>query len=378
MASSDPSVLELSAVDDYAWLQLYARALPYRPLRIGGRQRAEFTWYPGSSGAIVQMLGPSEEPIQMNGFWKDRFIGASTETQKAMVYFGATPIYSVTELVSIVDNLRRSGRKFKLSWDKLVRYGHITAFTQTWHTPHDCEWELEFSVSAQEEEAAPVVRASPVNIVAVNYQVQAEAAQLPTENPLVTATNALRAATFAAQQAVQNTVNQITGIASDTASRVLSPFAAARALSSTLSQSLATIAVTSGTITDRAIAEYFAFAGGQDASPIGQQVASYSYINGWRSALNTVKRSNAAFRYETERQMQSELIAAYTAEADTDFRDVSLMFYGTQDSWRDLMLRNNYATSRITAGSTIWVPQRTNIAGESGSAGSAGRPVGGR
>lgn len=375
MANSDPSPLTLYELAGPARLELYFRALPYRPLRIGGRQRAEFTWYPGSAAAVVQMLGPEEEPITMNGFWKDRFIGAITGTQQGQALFNGEPVYSAVELVAIVDSLRRSGKKFRLQWDKLVRFGHITSFVQTWHTPHDCEWELEFSVTAQEEAADAVVKADPVSVVEASYTLQAQAQDLPTENPLVAASNRLRAATFAVQTAINNTVGQVAGTATSLASAVLSPFAAGRALASTLAQSVISVSATGNTISNQAIAEFFAFTGGQNNAPIGQQAAGYSYQNQWRTATNAFRRSSAFLRYETERQMQAELIASFTAEQEMDFRDVSIMFYGTQDGWRDLMLRNGYPTSRLAAGDLVWVPARASIAGEAGSAGDAGRPT---
>lgn len=369
MANSDSSVMEFSEVVGPTILQLFSRALPYRPLRIGGRQRAEFTWYPGSSGAVVQMLGPTEEPITMNGFWKDRFIGVGDGTT-GMAFYNGEPIYAVTSLVDLVDSLRRSGKKFKLSWDKLVRFGHITSFTQTWHTPHDCEWELEFSVSAQEAEAAPFVRGDPTSVQSFSYTFDAAALNIP---PVIASlTDQMKALVYAAQTAISNVSAKIGNTAINLTEQVFSPLAAARALSSTTAQGVASIATATGTITDRAIAEYFAFAGGQNASPIGQQVAAYSYVNDWRAAGKSLTGMCAVTRYETEKQLQSQLIASFVADREMDFRDVSMEFYGTQDSWRELMIRNGYPTSALHPGDLVWVPQRTTVAGDGG-AGSAGR-----
>lgn len=370
------SPLLLTATDQSGSLSLYGRALPYRPLQIGGRQRATFTWYPGSPAAIVQMLGPEEEPIRMNGFWKERFIALGNGLD-ASAYVNSEPVYSVQELVSAVDNMRRMGLKFRLQWDKLIRYGHITEFTQKWHTSNDCEWELEFTVAAQEEQAAPIVRAAPVNLTSLASQLNdlaLDVAAALAVDPTFGVTDQLRALEAATSNLVTTAVNGVTNTANRTMTRVTSPLDGARAASSSLAQAIGSAATVAGRIQDTALSELAAFPGGQNAVPVGAQVAAASYVAEWATTLKRFKTYSAQARYETEKQAQQELRAAFTAQARMDFRDVSTRYYGSPDSWRELMAFNGATTSLIESGQLVWVPQRPDAPAGYGSAGSAGRP----
>ena len=355
-------------------LKLYSRALPYRPLSIGGRQRAQFTWYPGSPAAIVQMLGPEEQPIQMEGYWKDRFISVG-DGVNGIAFYNNAPVYKTTELVAIVDEMRRTGRKYQLSWDQLVRFGHITEFVQTWHTPHDCEWSLEFSVSAQEEQTAVTPIAPQVNTTSfaqtLNQLSQDLAAALSVD-PTFGVLDSFRATQAGLTSLATSASNNATRLAVRTANRLLSPLSGAREMSAAAAQSVASAAIAAGTIQDTAISEFAAFPGGQDNATVGSQVQAYSYMSSWRDATSAIRNYSAESRYSAERQAQSDLVASFTAEARMNYRDVSIRYYGTQDSWRDLMIFNGDTTSEIFPGELIWVPLRTDRAAGYGPVGSAG------
>lgn len=374
MAAPPLSPLVLESLDGQVTLALYSRALPYRPLSIGGRQRAQFTWYPGSPAAIVQMLGPEEQPIQMEGFWKDRFIGVGNGVD-GIAKCNNEPVYAVTELVAFVDAMRRTGRKYKLSWDKLERYGHITEFVQTWHTEHDCEWSLEFTVSSQEAQTQVVLTAEPVNTTSfaqtLNQLAQDLAERLDVD-PTFGVTDSLRAIQAGLSTVATSALDNSTALATNFVNRITSPLSGARALSAAAAQSVASTAIAMGAIQDTALAELAAFPGGQNATPIGSQINAYSYTNEWRNSAKTIRNYAAEARYDAERQAQNELIASFIADARMNYRDVALKYYGTQESWRDLMAFNGATSSAIAPGELIWVPLRTDRPAGYGPAGSAG------
>lgn len=375
--TTEATSLTFAAVNANDTLSLSERALPYRPITIGGRQRAEFTWYPGSPSATVQMLGPEEAPITMRGFWKDRFITSSADGQyrKAQATYNSEGLLSVVELVTIVDQMRRSGRLYKFSWDRLQRFGHIVRFEATWHNTHDCEWELEFAVTAQEEnaaavpainQAAPVQLATAVQADALSLLDQLAAAQrairgLNPTGPLLAAVAEIEDLTLALTNTVTEAANKVADV-------VFTPTQVARRLTGALGQSVASLSRTASTITDTAIEEFYAFTGGQDASPIGQQVSAYTYQTDIRNRLRDLQATSAFGRYDLQVQIQQQLTVSYLAQADIDFRDISTLFYGSQDNWIQLMRFNGYTDSRVEAGALIWVPPQP----ESGALGSGG------
>ena len=403
----------LSEVDGDT-LTLKDRALPYRPVSISGRQRAEFTWYPGSPNATVQMLGPEEGVISLRGFWKDRFIagngnalvqkagsatsaaeaggvtarGASASaalTGIAFVASGGLAVDSVADLVAQVDNMRRNGKLIMLQWDSLIRHGHITSFTQTWHNQHDVEWELEFSVIAHDSMAAPSLTKVPT-VADISITAQALWEKLSTavnaaiaDNPL---TNTIRYVANEAQgiQSFAKTIeadtrqwaNNINNVAHQALLVIQTPNEVGRSLLGAISGPTETAFKSAGALIDGAATELFVaiepFGGvQQDNVPFGLQIAQKSYVTRVKSALTDIKTSNAIWRSEYTRELQQEGVQSYVASADTDLRDVSTRFYGTPDNWQALMLYNGMMTSRLSAGMTLFIPPRLQ-------GGPAGRP----
>ncbi len=61
-------------------IRLIGRALPYRPFSLTTQQRVELTWYPGNPEATSTILGASEGPTQLRGYWKSKFLGEAENT----------------------------------------------------------------------------------------------------------------------------------------------------------------------------------------------------------------------------------------------------------------------------------------------------------
>lgn len=374
-------------------LKLTQRALPYMPLAISGKQRAEFHWYPGNPQATVQMLGPEEQTITLKGFWKDKFIQGTSAAQfitaQVLTPTAATTASAVPDvaaLVKIVDNMRRMGRRIQLQWDKLIRYGHIIGFTQTWHTPHYCEWELEFAVAALEEPRVVSSNATQPTLADAAVQasewVNGNTAAKEEYKPAVT----VLAPSF--QKLLTDFDNECFKT-SNWLSGGATLIAQGTALSSSVARSgmaalnvLTTTAQAYGNALDGALTEWFnigTFVGAvstgsifalgesdqvrEDALPFGVQLGATSYQRNVRQQVRSIAYSTAVTRWSIQRQLQDELKASFTAKQDMDLRDVSTQFYGTPDGWRDLLIYNGLTSSRLTAGQLIWVPQQGYSAG---------------
>lgn len=359
-------------------LKLTNRALPYLPLSISGKQRAEFTWYPGSPQATVQMLGPEEGVISLRGYWKDRFIAgtgdasyANSDVLSALTAMRASRttvvIASVADLVKQVDAMRRMGRVIDFAWGDIRRRGHITSFTQTWHTVHDCEWELEFAVSAIEASNVPVATAPAVNVAGVAASAKKDAfaardARFGVEKvaelgPLESFSKLLSDFDTAATL----TANKLVGIAQLTTAFITAPGDAARRILATTSGFVTQLSRSVGTTCDAALTEYYAVAslvGGQDSAPFGLQLGGASYNRIVRNTMREVLYSNAYYRYVMAQQLNNEIQVSYVTPDAADLRDVSTRFYGTPDNWKVLMAYNGFTDSKLTAGQLVWVPVR--------------------
>lgn len=398
MAESPASYLTLENLDGSPdILTLNARALPYRPVTFAGAQRVEFTWYPGSPVATTQMLGPEEEAITLQGFWKDRFLRSTAFSGIQAADYGAEPVETARALTQIVDGMRRRGQLYRLTWDEIVRDGHITAFRQTWHNAHDCEWELEFKPISQGDQQTPVGFSNLPNVAdyfqrtvsatndargALRINVGPTAldatslAQLTlAENP---ATNTLRVTIgttaapisfsgaaagalsnlddflLSAQNTVYETVTQVAAV-------VVAGPEAARNLVALAFRNIGQSQIAYGALTDRAWTGVFGTgANDPDDISIGSQVAMRAYQSRLYQSLRDFAFQQGTQAREILDTLNPELAAAFVAPTNMDLRDVSTQFYGSPDDWRILLIYNRLTTSKLVAGQLVWVPQRSN------------------
>ena len=359
-------------------LTLTDRFLPYRPVSIQGKQRAEFTWYPGNPEATVQMLGPDEGVIQLRGYWKDRFIQDTASTYIAPASDSSIPIgalsaslagRTVADLVQAVDAMRRMGRRITLTWDTLVRVGHITGFTQTWHNQHDVEWEIDFSVVSQGEATVPTAtpfQATSAEVYAAvlaRLEVLAGTRNLlPPELTLLQRVNALLVEfennVFNFTQVLYNTAANITQYAA-------APGDIARRTAALASGIVTQASVFSGAVVDRALSDLveFGFYGGEDQTPYGIQMNSANWRRSLRNAVQAIAYNNAITRNQIQQNLNAELTEAFVASEGMDLRDVSTRYYGTQNEWVFLMEYNGLRGSRLSAGQVVYVPRTPTSSG---------------
>lgn len=398
MAQPQTSSTDLTLAEEGGGtLVLTQRALPYLPLEISGKQRAEFVWYPGSPQATVQMLGPEEGVIVLKGYWKDKFIegtGAakfySSDVQINLAQFGspsavgAAPVPDVVSLVKIVDNMRRMGRRIKLTWDRLQRIGHITSFTQTWQTTHYCEWELEFSVVAQEETSIKATTANRPNLSdavtqanqnRANFEEAVAGPKPYTLTPLQQLSktlndfdNELFKYNAAVSSAAQLVVQGIT--AGPNAARSL--IASSTGLINSCNRLIGTtldVALTEVLAISAAFAEGVSLITGEnntfreDSLPFGMQLGGASYTRNIKNTALQIRNNNAYWRYTYQQQLQGEAVASVLVKELTDLRDISMQYYGNQNQWQQLMRYNGLKSSQLEAGMLVFVPQNPSVLG---------------
>ncbi len=394
--TSSPAVDFTLSEEGGTTLTLRDRALPYRPLTITGKQRAEFTWYPGNPEATVQMLGPDEGNIQLRGYWKDRFIQGtesvtyvSSSAVRTLGLTGQIPtpdgtIDTVVDLVARVDAMRRSGRRIKLSWGNLVRVGHITGFTQTWHNVHDVEWEIDFSVVSQGEGTVPTsipnVSTATDNYQKLRAEAQAWVAQgrqgpIPPTDRATIQVNFLNAelnplqSFYRAYDQVEQQLFSATqasyGLASNLAQYAAAPGDVARRTAAIATGLVTQFSQFTSNVVDRALSDVISWGlyPSQDDTPLGLQMNGELWKRAFRNATQAIVYSNAITRNEAQKQLNDQLTASFIASDGMDLRDVSTRYYGVQDHWKTLMEFNGLQSSLLKAGQLVKVPRQPLTSG---------------
>lgn len=151
-------------------LTLSERALPHKPLTFTGLHRTDEGEYVGFPQVSQQALGAKEDPTEISGEWKTRFIG-DPSVEMARVSKPASSannnlndgnqtigvdenvIRNAAELCDLLDDMRIKGQVVRVSWLHLSRVGRIASFEQRWNTAHDVEWKIQFKWIGRDENA---------------------------------------------------------------------------------------------------------------------------------------------------------------------------------------------------------------------------------
>ena len=387
---------------------LSGRALPYRPLKFQGTQQLEQTWYPGYDRATVQVLGPHEENTTINGMWKDRFLAAS-----AVGVFGGVPslqqppitvdqiaVTDVADVVTLFDDLRRSGTRLVVGWSTVLREGYLRSFSHTWTTEHDCEWEMEFLWASNESATVSITsEQNPIAIAVLPRTIEgARAAGLLAEGFIAQAPNrgVLIPSWFQAIQvnigAVSASINDVFSQASTIGQPVAQTSRQISALiGTTITESLALINEASSTGLDvlgvansvgstlgsfGSVPTLLAQQWSQVVQGAGVTMASLGSTDpDPTSILSSVFYQSEAQRIARAQvrrlqELQSEINASLQPVPDTfyvtrdgdNLRGISTLFYGTPDRWTEIQEKNKELlagyndSSNVPAGIVLAIP----------------------
>lgn len=354
-------------------LVLTGRALPYRPITLEGTQELEVVWYPGFPNATAQALGPHEERTTVKGYWKDRFLQA-VDVGTAPAQLDGQDVNSAAELVEAADTFRRLGYQVQVQWQTVQRIGFITRLSQSWHTEHDCEFEIEFTWTGRQE--TPITSVLPV---AQNYTDFAnrlttallDSGAYQTTTTALNSLNSAVATVFSVSQDVgtvvslalgqiANATQALTNLSANVATAAQIPAGAvsqATGILSGLARSYTTVAEslerTESTVKAGLTTLALQATGGNLFA--AQLVADTQYSETTRTYRGLAQQA-------TEWAKQSQAVDApapdwiYVAGQDDDLRRVATLYYGDPAAWVRLAEYNGLSSSLLVPGQQVNVP----------------------
>lgn len=349
-------------------LTFSGRALPYRPLKLTGKMRAEFTRYPGNPIATAQVLGAEEAPTSISGTWKDRFLKQTDDDGNYVVPDGAVEmddgqgaakmLADVEAIVEAVDSFRMEGQLVEVTWDSRVRHGIIVEFTQIWQRHEICEWEIGFEWISRGEAQLPINFAEAPKFAlsqlslkgAFNNLLDAvhEAIELEQSffNKVADYTNKLSDAVDSVNDAVTSVVKSALSV-TDSARRLSSIFETIKDDAEGLRNLVQSIPARVMVATED-IAEV-TFGGALYAADWARRVGGYA---DQMRALAAQQQADLLAAFD-----EQEVLDIFDARQDTDLRDVSTRFFGTPDQWKSLMSYNGFLGSKLNAGDEVLIPK---------------------
>lgn len=341
-------------------IRLAGRALPYRPFTLDGEQRSDLAWPAGSPIASQQVLGATEAPTSVNGWWKDRFLG---EEEDAVGDFPAQvdgrPFLTASALAAEVNDIRRQGQIIEVRWLNHVRIGILKRFVQKWHTSADVEFELTFEWQSQGElDDAPMV-APEFDLSSIVAQAQTDAATLreystPPFARLAAISAQINDLVTGIEDGVLNMKDTIEGYVDG----AMEPLDAARRVTGLLSF----VKYESLDLIDYIYSSTGLEFMGTNLTPsevlFSDRLIVEKNNRDCARAARTARHNSARGEAKAAATVDPDLLTIHLAREDEDLRKVSQQYYATQGLWQYLMRYNGLPSSKLTAGMQILIPQK--------------------
>lgn len=370
-------------------VSLRDRALPYRPLVLEGTQRVKVTFPAGSPEGHATVTGPTEEETEVEGMWKDMFIGTNLGSRPMILVMSSRtgsntsgqmqPIGTVVEALELLDSMRVDGQQVEVEWGPIRRRGHIKKFKYKYFTIHDAEWSIGFVWTSK---GTPSARPSTGSVAP---------SQADTGGSLRESVGRLLRALDAPGQVVEenmaelrNTINRVTdaSLAIDQAISGVADQTAPQSITGPIQALLGSCVANATSVMNAAENSGWAgmFTDFRRIVPYSQHVSRSNPTSAFDAAdaiaLSEIdpvqvlqaqlygvdwKRDARAIRDEAElrRRMlladDGSLLGTYRARANEDLRAVSRIYFGTPDQWRQIMLDNALTSSILTEGQEVRV-----------------------
>lgn len=394
--ASDPApilVIHELTGSDSRQIALGGRALPFRgSLKFSGQMRLENTPYTGYPKVNQTVLGATEDDMEMNGEWHDRFLldpdevsavlhVATTGGAEGTIGLSRTEIRTARDLCILFDDVRRSGRLLRVSWMHLQRLGRLAMFEQDWQNPHDVKWRMKFSwVGADDQVGLPSPTRPSITGLAqalgTGYKDVHQATNFdaignldPTFADRVdTIVGRLQATISSVGDAAESRISGATQTL-DAVRRGISLAAQAR------DQAQAIIDAINETVSSAMITGDEIETAGNDIAGLTDQQALLDFVGldpgdsviaacqavGAVRAARAMKHIAARQRFQFLRSIESDVIAIVTIGQNEDLRDIARQWYGTPDDWDQIRSFNGLPSSTAPAGSLIFVPNRRSV-----------------
>lgn len=329
-------------------VELRNRALPYQAVQWGGSQHYVQTWYPGNPQATIQVLGPREEDVSINGMWKSRYIGDHVSVTGFDDIIQSSESMTAEKLVQIFHILRRSGNLLEVRWGPEIRRGILKEFTPDYDRVEDIRWTCVFAWTQVGDRPAP--RASETSqpeseLESSMDELDEVASEVPetllpsSYGPLLTDIAAIRAG-----------VVGLSAVLATIFGKIRIEVATRKAVEAFVKQ----ILIDSNSVIDQSTnGTYLPFV------PIDTLDRVFDAEN-WRRSIGSATRGVqiAAIRArENVRQRGLPNIRRVVkVRQNQTLRTIALAEYGSSDDWQIIGNANNIYTPIVAPGTTIVIP----------------------
>jgi len=369
MTASEITITETSGSDPIT-IVLRGRALPYRGMPTGTKQRVQTTWYQGNPKATQQILGTEFEDTTINGVWKAKFLRVQ-DSRLDVTAFGlgdATISGNLAEelsagpnaaaiLVTTFERLLARGNELRFEWGPVVRFGILSGFEPKWQREEDVEWSMDFDWNGRDQfvVGSGLLAHPGRQLQQAVVDTDSSAVKIPTRIVEAPA----RSATFSQLGVIRDAAIGILSYTRLAASYATLPASVVQGALGQAVQIRDDVTILTGQMMD---VPYTYLC-------LSDSVENVLSVESWRRDVGIQAETLAA-----KAQQEADQLESFTQNGDfttvivkqgQSLRHVALKYYGDPDAWTVIAEANHLSTSNVPAGTSVQVPTRlVGISGE--------------
>jgi nucleoid-associated protein YgaU len=330
---------------------LLADAMPIQPFVFGGQQKIVKDYYPGNSEPTVQVIGPQENDITINGRIKSKRIkvGAGDNKEDLRLY----PQY----VQESIEAIRVAGLLVRLNLGSWQRYGFIQDATFNMKNLSDIEYKINFIIVGFNQPKDYIVR--DANKQAIPYNKNKETAKKMAEllNSTFGKAPDSMPKSFADQinsaiSDVAAAVNLVTGFVDTVLGEVDSVKASVqRALG------LIKNARNQCTTFQRRIGSLIPSGGVDQATRINGGYANSAFIASSLSGVAAIVALLAGLVPQLKAITQTIPLGRHRVASGDTLQKIAMKYYKDASKWEDIYDHNNLSDTALVVGSILEIPR---------------------
>lgn len=337
-------------------LRLQGRSLPYRPVSWTGTQRMKTSWYPGNPEATQQVLGPKEEPTEVEGWLRSRYLATGTDQDQgdpAILKEGGsiTKLDTPEKVRDVLDSMRHSGQPLRVSWGGIIRIGRI----QKAEFPHDRLEDIgyklmfEWKSRGQKVARANASRRFPeTSLLESLFDAVADA--INAIESVLNTIDVVKENIILGARAVQAAVSRVAALVDRIGGAITAPLDITQALIATFVNIRATIRNTSNGIASIP-AEFMS-----TSDDVDQILESFNSIQLARFEMELVGADSyrqEQARLATIKPMYLDVVVGREGQS---LRDLARRYYGDPDAWEIIADANGLDGAILEGGEILIIP----------------------
>lgn len=332
-------------------VQLLADAMPKQPFVFGGQQKIVKDYYPGNSEPTVQVIGPQENDVTIEGRLKAKKIKLSATDDRET--FRRYPQF----IQESVEAIRIAGLLVRLNMGDWQRFGFIQEATFNMKTLSDIEYRINFLIVGFNQPKDYIIRDDSLEAIPYNKNKELARQIALTINSTFGQAPASMPKSFADQingaiSDVAAAVNLVTGFVDTVLGEVDS-------IKGSVQRAIGLVKNARNKCTEfqRRIGNLIPGGGVDQSTRVNGSYANAKFISSSLSGINSINALLASLVPQLKAITATLPLARHRVQSGDTLQKLAIKYYNDAAKWEDIYDHNKLSNTELEVGVVLEIPR---------------------